>query len=129
VAVTTPVSPTPDFISLTNLPGPAANLTLVTGNNQGVAPNTAFAAPLAVRVTDAYGNPIAAASVTFSVGANAETGASAAFASTDTLTVLTNAGGVAIAATLTANGKRGSFAVNVALASDHREVAFDLVVV
>jgi hypothetical protein len=48
----------PVSISLTNLAGPAASLSIVSGNAQTAAVNSDFVALLAVRVTDAFGNAV-----------------------------------------------------------------------
>ncbi len=55
------------------LPGPAATLAAVAGDNQTGLPGYALRVPLLVRVNDSFGNSIAGAEVTFSV----ETGAGA----------------------------------------------------
>jgi hypothetical protein len=74
---------------------------------QNATVGTAFS-PLAVTVWDALGNPVSGAIVVFSVPAS---GASGTFAG-GVNTVATNASGVAIAATFTANGRAGSYSLH-----------------
>jgi hypothetical protein len=64
------------FNGLTNLAGPATSITVVQGAGQTTEVNTAFAAPLVAKVTDAYGNPVSGVTVAF---AAPDSGASAAF--------------------------------------------------
>jgi adhesin/invasin len=49
-------------------PAPAAALTITAGNNQTAAVNTLLPIALAVRVADAFNNPISGATVTFVIG-------------------------------------------------------------
>jgi len=53
--------------NLTNVPGPAAKLTVVAGSSQSTAPNTNFPTGLAALVKDSFGNPINNLLVTFTV--------------------------------------------------------------
>ncbi len=58
----------PDVVfSATAAAGPVARVVTVTGNNQIAPEGRPLEAALRVRVTDAYGNPIAGAPVTFSI--------------------------------------------------------------
>lgn len=57
----------------TGTPGPAADLTLVSGNDQAALTNTALAAPLRVRVSDQFGNVIGGSPVSWSVAAGSAT--------------------------------------------------------
>jgi hypothetical protein len=50
------------------LPGAAASITIVQGNNQTAAANTTLPVNPTVRVTDQYSNPVAGASVTWTPG-------------------------------------------------------------
>ncbi len=59
--------------SITLNAGPAATATIAAGNNQTVPAGTLVAAPPAVRVADASGNPVAGISVTFAVTAGGGT--------------------------------------------------------
>jgi hypothetical protein len=78
--------------------GPAAQITVVSGNDQAAAISTALAAPFIARVTDANGNPVPGVAVTFTVDGGGGS-ISAATATTDidgdartTLTVGTTVG-------------------------------------
>ena len=98
-------------------PPPTVNLT--TGNNQGAALGTPFATPLQVRVLDSSGNPIAGATVLFSVSSS---GASASLSSTS---VTTSATGFA-SVTATANGTAGAYSVMAALSGTPTTGTFSL---
>jgi hypothetical protein len=90
---------------------------------QSTAVNTAFADALAVTVTDAGGSPVPAVDVTFTAPGS---GASGVFSnSTTTITVATNASGVA-AAPFTANGTAGGPYTVSAVASGLTTVNFSL---
>jgi len=104
VSVGTPASATLDIID--NLP---ATIVASSGSAQSTTVNTAFAAPLVALVTDAAGNPLRNASVTFTAPAS---GASAGFASSATVT--TNASGLATSPTATANTTAGSYTISAA---------------
>jgi predicted outer membrane repeat protein len=79
------------------------NITITGGNQQAIA-NSAFASPLSVQVTSAYGEPVQGSGVTFSAPAS---GASAALSTPLTLNA---AGQTSVSAT--ANGTVGSFSVS-----------------
>lgn len=88
---------------------PPSAITIVSGSGQNVAISTAFAAPLLVRVTDAGGNPVQNANVTFTAPTS---GASGSFAGGGTVeTVQTNAGGIATSSAFTANSTAGAYTV------------------
>ena len=91
--------------SLTNTTGSATSMTANAGTTpQSAAVSTAFANALAVTVRDAGNNPVAGVNVTFTAPGS---GASGVFSnSTATITVATNASGVA-SAPFTANGTAG----------------------
>ena len=82
---------------LTNSAGPPANITATLGGGQRAQVNQAFASPLVATVTDASGNPVSGASVTFSAPTS---GASGTFVGNPTM--VTNAAGAA-SITFTAN--------------------------
>ena len=87
----------------------SAIITATSGTPQTTQINTAFAAPLAVTLTNLGGSPLAGVQVTFSAPTS---GASGTFAGgATTATALTNASGVATAPAFTANGTSGSFGV------------------
>jgi hypothetical protein len=86
-------------------------LSITGGDNQRAIVNTAFAAPLAVQVTSAHGEPVQGGVVTFTAPAG---GASAAFPGGSTATL--GADGKASLA-VTANGTAGSYSVSAAASS------------
>ena len=90
--------------SLTNNASAPADIAPTSGSGQSTNVNTAFATPLTVTVTDAYGNPVPKATVTFTPPA--QSGASVTFAG-GINTASTNANGVATSAAITANGIAG----------------------
>ena len=104
---------------LTNVPGPAAMIVITGGTPQSAVVNRAFAMPLAVRVTDAEGNAVAGASVTFEPPAN---GASAVLSST---AVSTDANGDA-SVTATANAVVGAYSVTAMVGGVGTPVTFML---
>jgi hypothetical protein len=110
--------------SLTNTGGAATTMTANPGTTpQSATINTSFANALAVTVKDAGSNPVSGVNVTFTApGA----GASGLFSnSTATITVATNASGVA-AAPFTANGTAGGPYTVTAAASGLTTVNFSL---
>ncbi|WP_421693946.1 beta strand repeat-containing protein [Aestuariivirga sp.] len=88
-------------------PGPPASIAVVQGSSQSTKVGTAFGTALQVVVKDAQGNTVPNLDVSFTAPA---TGASGTFANgTRTVTVQTNASGIATASTLTANTVTGTF--------------------
>jgi hypothetical protein len=65
-AVTATVGSASGSFALTNIAGAAAGVAVASGAGQSAVVNTAFALPLAARVIDAFGNPVAGVAVTFS---------------------------------------------------------------
>jgi hypothetical protein len=96
----------PGFV-LTNKAGPPASILATAGTPQTATVNTAFATSLAATVKDAFGNPVAGATVTFTAPAS---GASGNFAG-GVNTATTNAQGVATAPVFTANTAAGVYTV------------------
>jgi uncharacterized protein YbbK (DUF523 family) len=96
----------PGFV-LTNKAGPPASILATAGTPQTATVNTAFATSLAATVKDAFGNPVAGATVTFTAPAS---GASGTFAG-GVNTATTNAQGVATAPVFTANTAAGVYTV------------------
>jgi hypothetical protein len=95
--------------------GTPASLTAGPGTTpQSAATSTAFPTDLSVGVTDAYGNAVSGASVSFAAPSS---GASGKFAASGTrsTTVTTNASGVATASALTANAIGGSYTVTASI--------------
>jgi hypothetical protein len=90
--------------ALSNRPGTAASVAVVSGSGQTAAAATGFAAPLVVVVKDAFGNPVPGVSVAFAAPA---AGASAALNGSP---AVTGADGRAVV-TATANATLGSYTV------------------
>ena len=88
------------------------HLTIVGGSPQGTSVGTVFGTPLQVSVLDLANNPVIGASVTFMAPAGSAT---ATFAGMTTTTVLTGAGGIAVAPALTANSVVGGYGVSASL--------------
>jgi len=91
-------------------PGPAASLGIAGGSPQHAAPNTVFTEPLAVYVLDAQGSPVPGLSVSFNAPGSGPTGTFADSGNSNTVAI-TDAGGIAIASTFTANNELGSYNV------------------
>ena len=92
--------------NLTNTAGAPAAIIATQGTPQSTAVGTAFPTAMQATVTDAFGNPVAGASVTFTAPASGASGTFAASA-----TVPTNGAGVATAPAFTANTIPGSYSV------------------
>lgn len=89
-------------------PAAAASIVVASGSPQTTTVNTAFAAPLVATVTDAFGNVVPGASVTFTAPTSGATGA---FSNgTTTITASTNAAGQ-VSQTFTANTVAGGYTV------------------
>ncbi len=97
------VSAQASFI-LTNNPGAPANVAATSGSGQSAAVNSTFVNPLVATVTDAGGNGVPGATVTFT--APPQSGASVVFVG-GVNNATTNAAGIATSAALTANGNAG----------------------
>jgi protocatechuate 3,4-dioxygenase beta subunit len=87
--------------------GPAAAITAAAGGSQEAAVSSAYAAPLQARVTDASGDPVPGAQVSFDVVAG-PTGAGAMFPGGQA-SATTDANGVATSPPLLANAIPGRF--------------------
>lgn len=110
VAASAPNASAVNF-TLTNTAGPAAGLSVASGNNQSATVSTNFTSPLTVQVVDSNGNPVSDAglNVTFTAPGS---GASGTFGNgTATETDATNASGVATSTTFKANGTMGGYMV------------------
>ena len=68
VPVDAGITPVQAAITATALADNANGITLISGDDQSGAVGTTLAAPLVVAVTDAFGNPIAGSTITWSVG-------------------------------------------------------------
>jgi len=104
--------------NLTNNPGAAAILNILTGNNQSADVNTAFADSLQIQVTDEFGNGVPGVTVTFTAPG---TGASASFGS---LSLITDGLGL-VSTNATANSIGGNYQVGANVIGVS-EVNFDL---
>jgi sugar lactone lactonase YvrE len=87
-----------------------ASVTKIAGGGQSTPVGQAFATALEVRVTDAAGNGVQGAAVTFTVVPGSK-GAAGTFSSSPPMPILTGATGYAIAPILTANSVAGTFTV------------------
>ena len=98
----------------TNTAGTAAALAVVSGSGQSAPASTAFATPLAAKVTDTYANPVSGVSVTFRAPS---TGASASFAPCATnphaysCLAATGTNGEATSSAFTANPTTGGYTI------------------
>ncbi len=94
-----------------------ASVTVSAGNNQSAAIGTAFGTALSVTVKDANSVVIPSFNVTFTAvtGSNIPSGTFSN--STGTITVATNASGIATAGTFTANTKAGTYTVTATAGS------------
>jgi hypothetical protein len=117
-----------ETIQMTNLAGPPARLAVVTGNAQSTTINAAFAAPLEVLVTDAFGNAVYGTAVTYAVQTNRTTGAAATFSGAASTRATTNASGLAKAPVLKANNHKGAVLVIASVVGAVDNTIFDLTV-
>jgi hypothetical protein len=112
----------PATFSLTNTAGPAASIAVTSGSPQSVATGAAFA-PLVATVTDAGGNPVSGATVTFAAPASGASGAFAGGVNTATTTVV----GIATSAIFTANATVGGpYTVNATVSGGATPAQFSL---
>jgi hypothetical protein len=101
----------------------AATVAAGVGAVQSASTGARFAIPLAVTVTDAHGNPVPHASVTFTAPA---TGPSGSFHGLRRVTIRTDTRGIAVAPHFIANHTPGGYVVN-ATTGHARTAAFALV--
>jgi len=111
-------------LALTNVAGGAANLVVTAGSPQSAVINTAYATALQVRLTDAFSNPIAGATIVFILPGGGASGTFTGFAGNATVT--TDSNGLATAPTFTANGSSGGFAVQAETQSGALQATFSL---
>ncbi len=103
---------------------PATKLTVSAGNNQSASVGTSFFNSLAILATDANDAPVPNTSVTFTAPGS---GASGTFTGgSATVTVVTDAGGVANAPIFTANGTAGSYQVSASATGVATPATFSL---
>jgi protocatechuate 3,4-dioxygenase beta subunit len=122
----TAATPDPVGYSLRNLAGAPAAVTAGAASGESTSVGRRFPVPLAVTVTDRYGNPVAGAAVVFRAPAS---GPSGRFHRRRRLVravrVTTNAEGVAVAPPLSANRRAGGYVVTAA--AGPKRAAFALV--
>jgi hypothetical protein len=124
VTATAPGAGSTAGFSLTNTaPAVAASITATAGASQSATVNTIFPTALQATVLTGSGAPVSGATVTFTAPA---TGASGSFGGTTTATVTTNASGVAVASTFTANATTGSYSVTATVAGVPTPATFNL---
>jgi protocatechuate 3,4-dioxygenase beta subunit len=112
------------YFSLSNTPGSPASIVATAGSSQKAVINAAFAAALQATVTDTYGNPVAGATVTFAAPAS---GASGSFPGpVNSVSITTNASGLATAPTFTANGVIGTYNVKATVVGVATSASFSL---
>jgi hypothetical protein len=116
----------PLVYSFRNRAAKPAAVTVGAASGQSTTVGTRFPVPLAVTITDAYGNPVPGVLVTFTAPLG---GASGRFAPSGSRTarVRTNANGIAVAPGLVANSTPGGFAVTASVRGTSRRAAFALV--
>jgi hypothetical protein len=130
----TPTSPTPSVPTsspaasttptVTSAPPAGAGITATGGSGQRAMVGAAFAAPLAATVVDGAGSPVPNTPVTFTAPA---TGATAAFSGgSATVTVNTDAAGVATSPPVTAGKSAGAFQIVATSAAVSGSAAFAL---
>jgi len=106
--------------------GPGADFTVaaVSGSGQSAIVGAAFATPLSVRVTDAYGNNVSGATVVFTAPGS---GASGTFSGGGaSASAQTNTSGIAAAPAFTANSTVGQFSVAASVQGVQASGAFTL---
>jgi protocatechuate 3,4-dioxygenase beta subunit len=108
---------------LRNLAGRPASIAAGSASGESARVGTRFPIRLAVTVTDADGNPVSAARVTFTAPAH---GPGARFGTRRVVRVKTDRNGVAVAPVLTANRRPGGYVVTAGSGAAHR-AAFALV--
>lgn len=108
--------------SLTNTPGPAANIVATSGSGQSAVITQPFANPLVVTVTDAFLNPVPSTTVTFIPPMS---GASGTFTGLNSAT--TNSSGIAKSPVYTANTIPGLDVVAASTAGVLKPAVFTLI--
>jgi len=114
-----------DFQLTSTTVGAVSSVTVSSGNNQSAHIGEEFASPLAVSITDAYGDPVAGTTVVFTVvttnGAGATFVGGGAGASEQT-----NESGVATSPLLSAGDTAGAFTVTATVSGVASEATFSL---
>jgi adhesin/invasin len=115
----------PVSFSLRNLAGPPAAIAAGVAASESTPVASRFPIRLAVTVTDASNNPVGGARVTFTAPARGPSGHFRR--ATRTVRVTTNASGIAVAPTFTANSVQGGYVVTARVSGAKRPAAFALV--
>jgi protocatechuate 3,4-dioxygenase beta subunit len=97
--------------TLTNVAGKPATIIAGVGAAESAQAGARFAIPLAVTVSDAHGNKVAGALVTFTAPTSGPSGSFATAAHPRSVTVRTDSSGIAVAPPFTANAQPGGYAV------------------
>jgi hypothetical protein len=100
-----------------------ASITTQAGSGQSAAVDTAYSSVLEATVEDEYGNPVSGVAVTFQAPTQGATGT---FAGVGSVTVMTDANGVAVAPALTAGTMAGSFEVTASVNGVTMPASFSL---
>jgi len=90
----------------------AASVTATAGSGQTATVSTLFATALAVKVTDAFGNPVSGVSVVFNAPSSGATGTFADDCDGNTAFVTTGSNGIATAPAFMANATTGQYSVS-----------------
>jgi hypothetical protein len=109
---------------LETVAGRAATVTVGAASGESTPRSTRFPVPLAVTVTDRYGNRVTGVRVTFAAPAQ---GPSGSFAHGRTVRVRTNANGIAVAPPFTADGVVGGYLVRAFVKDTAARGSFALV--
>jgi hypothetical protein len=101
----------------------ATTIAVMSGSGQTASVNTTFASPLRAVVRDGQSNPVAGATVTFTLPAS---GATARFGGSASASAVTDASGVATSPALTANGQDGSYSATASVPAAGTPATFTL---
>jgi hypothetical protein len=122
VTATAPGISTAASFTMTNAPGAPASIVATSGSGQSATIGGPFAKPLVATVKDSGGNAVPGITVMFNAPS---TGAGGSFAG-GVNTAVTNAAGIATAATFTANGSVGGYVVSASVAGVALPASFSL---
>jgi protocatechuate 3,4-dioxygenase beta subunit len=128
-ATATAVGAQPGRYTLENLAAAPAGISAGAADGQSSSVGARFPIPLAVTVTDTYGNPVTGATVTFAAPAKGASGhftrrARTRLQTTRLVRVRTNSKGIAVAPPFTANGLVGGYAVTAGVKGRSVRTAF-----
>ena len=119
---TTMTTPSTAHFTLSNRAGKPVTITAGIAANEATKAGTRFMLALAVTVTDALGNKIRGALVTFAAPASGASGSFATRTQARTVSVRTDAGGIAVAPAFIANPQPGGYVVIATVAHGPRTV-------